>query len=758
MKHFLFAIIFLSASQLIVNANTYVVTNTNNAGSGSLRDAIVQSETNPGHDFIHFNIQPAGPVHTITLLTFLPRMDDPAGVTIDGYTQHGANPGPNPPSTAILSIVIDGSQVINMPPNPLNHYNGFFIRSSNNVIKGLVIQNFPDHGIVIAPENMQVAFNNHIYGNFIGTDDTGTLPGFGNGKYGLQFPQFRFAGITISTPPVPYTGVPVSRHNLIERNLIADNFSEGVSIVSSPPGQVDSNTVRGNYIGTAIDGMSPIGNWAAGVYLGEATHDNLVDSNLISSNHQEGVSMTGAYVGPDDVRITYGNKVFYNIIGLAIDRQTPLGNLHDGVAIGAYGNTSYGFAQNNWVHGNLISHNLLHGVEVSNLWLPGNPNSFGNKITTNSMHNNLALGIDLGNNGVTSNDMNDIDQGANEQFNFPQISLISFDYSTLQTSISGTTDNGISFPSARFVELFAVHPDPSGHGEGHRYLGRTVFLQTVNNWNIIVSGVYPGEMITATVTDSTKGNTSEFSTNVLLTGMPFNVIPTAFDPSCAGGNDGSITLNVVGGSGLYNYIWSTGATSQNIFGLSSGNYSVTASDHLGLSLQHSFVLVDPLPVDPNTLIIDATCSTCADGSVSSAPTGGTPPYQFLWSTGASVNSIGGLMPGTYCLTVTDGNMCTSEICDTVSFITSIESIDQNDRGLLIFPNPSSGTVNVRFRTMQKPELIRLFSATGVLVRETAAITDNEIQVPLKDLAPGTYVITFYWEDSFFVSRRIVVLE
>src|SRR5262245_38726721 len=79
----------LSIFGAVAEANTFVVTNTNNSGAGSLAQAILNANANPGADLIAFDIPGSG-VHTITPASSLPTITDP--VTIDGYTQNGANP------------------------------------------------------------------------------------------------------------------------------------------------------------------------------------------------------------------------------------------------------------------------------------------------------------------------------------------------------------------------------------------------------------------------------------------------------------------------------------------------------------------------------------------------------------------------------------------------------------------------------------------------------------------------------------------
>jgi len=93
----------------VVEAATFTVTNTNDNGLGSLRQAITDANNNPGLDTIDFNIPEAGP-HTIQPLSELPNISD--SVVIDGFTQPGASANTNPitqGSNAVMMIELDGS-------------------------------------------------------------------------------------------------------------------------------------------------------------------------------------------------------------------------------------------------------------------------------------------------------------------------------------------------------------------------------------------------------------------------------------------------------------------------------------------------------------------------------------------------------------------------------------------------------------------------------------------------------------------------
>jgi len=462
---------------------------------GTLRFFMNTANANPGPDTILFNIPGPGP-QVIMPDSQLPILTDQAGVIIDGLSQPGAAAGANPPSTANLMIVIDG---INAGAS-----HGIWIMSSHNTVQGLVVSRFQQDGIRVQARP-DITQNNYIYCNFVGTDQSGSLAQ-GNGMN----MQMYWGGIYIICTPM---NIGTAYYNVIDRNLSSGNYAEGIGIGSCPPGDVAFNSVIGNYVGTDVGGTIDVGNVHDGVYIGEGAHDNAVDGNLISGNDFEGVCIVG-YAEAIPPIFTYANTVNNNIIGLDI-LLAPLPNTRDGVSIGIYG-TIYqgGFATDNIISNNIIAHNGRNGVLV---WEhdSSNNNADFNQITQNSMYNNSMLGIDLGDNGVTTNDTNDPDVGANQEVNFPVIT--SAVVTAGQTTISGSVDIDTD-PTQAMVEVFRASADPSGYGEGQAYRG-TATANASGNWTIVVPGFVAGDTVTATTTDMNL-NTSEFAQNfVVVTGI-----------------------------------------------------------------------------------------------------------------------------------------------------------------------------------------------------------------------------------------------
>jgi gliding motility-associated-like protein len=147
-------------------------------------------------------------------------------------------------------------------------------------------------------------------------------------------------------------------------------------------------------------------------------------------------------------------------------------------------------------------------------------------------------------------------------------------------------------------------------------------------------------------------------------------------PLCSYSSEGSISYRARGGNGFdYTYRWSNAQTTTTtsatqigiITGLPAGNFFCTVTDPRGCSLTDSKQILAPEPVDPPTVAAtDITCQGKIDGRATGDAFGGTAPHTFVWSTGVTdviaagqISTISGLASGSYSVTMTDANGCTS---------------------------------------------------------------------------------------------------
>lgn len=136
-------------------------------------------------------------------------------------------------------------------------------------------------------------------------------------------------------------------------------------------------------------------------------------------------------------------------------------------------------------------------------------------------------------------------------------------------------------------------------------------------------------------------------------------ISNQINVSCNGDNDGSATADANGGTPPYSYQWSNGGSAATITSLSAGNYTVTISDANMMMASASVTITEPPALGSTMTTMQIECHGGASGSATANPSGGTSPYRYNWSNGASTRTINGLAAGSYQVTITDANDCTT---------------------------------------------------------------------------------------------------
>ncbi|MBP7167730.1 MAG: hypothetical protein KBB64_08715 [Bacteroidia bacterium] len=175
----------------------------------------------------------------------------------------------------------------------------------------------------------------------------------------------------------------------------------------------------------------------------------------------------------------------------------------------------------------------------------------------------------------------------------------------------------------------------------------------------ISAGVYTVIVSDAAVCPDTLQVTVTEPTAISLTAIIDSV-------GCNGGANGSIDLSVSGGTAPYTYLWSNAAVTEDLSGLSVGNYTVLVLDANNCAAAGSYDVFEPAVLTVSLAGVDPNCAGEASGSVTSIVTGGTAQYNYSWSNGATTSNLNGVLAGSYVLTVTDTNGCT--VSDSIVLI------------------------------------------------------------------------------------------
>ena len=172
----------------------------------------------------------------------------------------------------------------------------------------------------------------------------------------------------------------------------------------------------------------------------------------------------------------------------------------------------------------------------------------------------------------------------------------------------------------------------------------------------VITGL-PAGTYTVTVTDNASCTASS-SVVVGNSGSPVITANLLTNPLCNGGTNGSVDINVTGGTPQYSYLWSTGAITQDISNVAGGTYTVTVTDQNFCISINSFTLTDPAIITATGTVSDVLCNGGNTGSIDMTVAGGTSPYTYLWSNGSTGQDPTGLSAATYTVTITDFNSCT----------------------------------------------------------------------------------------------------
>lgn len=747
---------------------TIWVTNTEDDGPGSLRNAINCANDEPGANVIKFNIPDSTLQHRIfvgsqTGLALPSLLDEKT--TIDATTQPGFGVLDFSPK-----VILDGIQ--NQWDMPIN---AIWIRGNYCEIYGLEIVNFPDDGIDVtnanyaiigAPNKGNVIFNNGSETDFFsGLPNTGPWEGCGVVmRLGASFctVQGNFIGTNYTQDSIAgneYCGVIVQ--NNCQGNLIGGNgVGEGNVIAHNELAVRISNTsyfcqIQQNSIYCNEEGIILLGN------ANQFQATPIVDSVAVDILLGKGIPGDFIEVFINDTTgcasVECQGKTFLGAVVVDVDSLWSLSAPYPS------GENVYG--------GTIITATATDSMQ--------NTSSFSNCLSVPITCNTFVINIENVQNatcGLTNGSFEVIANGGFEPYLF-DFGNGATSESSLDTLAAGiyyvtvTDDSGcMKTDSVEILEISAtvlsaieVIDENCGQANGSITLsvsgGTPPFLYDIGNgvqtdsiFENLMAGVYP-----ITLTDA-AGCQDSIEVALVNTNGPLLAVANVLNENCDMA-DGSFSVIPFGGSPPFQYDIGNGPTGNpNFTGLSSGFYTVVVTDNFGCSSSISVVIFDAPPILAFAInIMDATCGL-ANGSFEVSITGGLAPYNFDIGNGATNNSIfTNLSEGNYQVTITDFAGCTAtvnaEIGSSAAPLFSIiniveENCSQGDGSFEIsasggtppytYDIGSGITTNPIFTNLNAASYnIILTDANGCSISQVFTLGGNEINLVIDEVINAT---------------------
>ncbi len=254
-----------------------------------------------------------------------------------------------------------------------------------------------------------------------------------------------------------------------------------------------------------------------------------------------------------------------------------------------------------------------------------------------------------------------------------------------------------------------------------------------------VSGLAAGPY-TVTVTDA-NGCPATASVTIL---QPSALVLNASSTNvlCFGASNGTATSVASGGVAPLTYLWNTGSTASSIINMPPGTYVITVTDANGCTISRSVTITEPPVLTSSAVFSNVTCFGVANGTATVTATGGTTPYQYLWSNGSTTNPATNLGPGAFTCTVTDANGCTTVSSVTITQPTLLTIVMQDND--VPCNGQANGTASV--------------TANGGTPGYTYNWSNGATTAAINNLAPGTYAVTVTDANGCIATGSVTITE
>lgn len=305
--------------------------------------------------------------------------------------------------------------------------------------------------------------------------------------------------------------------------------------------------------------------------------------------------------------------------------------------------------------------------------------------------------------------------------------------------VNGTTQNA----TCAGTSTGSINLTVSG-GTGNKTYSWSNGSMTANLSNL-AAGNYSVTVTDANGCTATASFTITAPAAIAISGTPSSI-------TCAGLNNGSISITSTGGTGAKTFLWNTGATGNNVNNLTAGNYSVTATDAAGCTATASFTITSPQAILITGSTNAVVCFGDNNGSIQVSATGGTGTKSFNWSNGAVGTTNSNLSVGNYTVTVSDAAGCSATqsfsvngptALSLVGTVSHVQCAGANDGAVTVVASGGSGAISISWsNNAEGPQATNLqagvYTATatdlaGCSVSASFTVNQpNELEINLTD--------------------------
>ncbi len=262
-----------------------------------------------------------------------------------------------------------------------------------------------------------------------------------------------------------------------------------------------------------------------------------------------------------------------------------------------------------------------------------------------------------------------------------------------------------------------------------------------NGATATITNLAPGNY-TVTVTDL-NGCTAVQTVTVNSFNCSLSASIASTNVTCNGAADGTASVTVNGAVAPVSYTWSNGAMTPSVNNLPPGSYAVSILDANGCPASLSVNITEPPVLSANATATGETALNADDGTATAQPTGGTTPYSYLWSNDGVTATITGLAPGSYSVTVTDANNCTSTQtvivnafnCNVTASISTVN---------VACPESTDGQATV--------------TLNGGTLPYTYVWNNGDSTATVTNLAPGAYSVTVLDADGCLATQSDTIVS